>query len=291
MESPQTMAPESWEYMVIHLNIEPGPTATAPGAAKPPEGGGSEEAGPAKPVFSESFLKKEFPQFYESRPAQERPAQAQPQHPAQQLQNFLNGHGAQGWELIGVFPVGALTMLFFRRRLPTPPVQPASSQGATPTAEPTASPSPEGSTASPPPASAAASADRDALLEAVLARLTALEQGLSRPSPEPPPAPPRRRPPSRGQASGPGSGPLIPAAQLKRWADETPLPSSTAAQAIGLRSAASLANHGARHGFRKGLCKIGPNGMAAIYVGQGEPERGGLARRLWIVVAAERLQG
>jgi hypothetical protein len=64
-------------------------------------------------MFSDTFLKKEFPQFYEKPPTEGSSAQAQ--HPAHQLQTFLNGHGAHGWELIGVFPVGNLTMMFFRR--------------------------------------------------------------------------------------------------------------------------------------------------------------------------------
>ena len=61
-----------------------------------------------------------------------------------------------------------------------------------------------------------------------------------------------------------------------------------AAQALGYRSAASLANHGARHGYTPGLVKLGPNGQAAIYrgqaSGQGVGGGGGKDRRLWIVV-------
>ena len=54
-------------------------------------------------------------------------------------------------------------------------------------------------------------------------------------------------------------------------------------------SAASLANHGARYGYRPGLCKTGPNGLVAIYTGLGPAQGGGKERRLWIVVPAERL--
>jgi hypothetical protein len=47
---------DCWEYQVIHINVEPPKPAAA---ADDPEAGG------VKPVFTETFLKKEFPQFYE----------------------------------------------------------------------------------------------------------------------------------------------------------------------------------------------------------------------------------
>ena len=315
MDTPQAAAPAGWEYMVIHLNVEPGPGA-AQGPAKPAEGAPApeKEGAPAKPVFSESFLKKEFPQFYENRPAQER--SGQPQHPAQQLQTFLNGQGSQGWELIGLFPVGALSMLFFRRPRRPPPPASANQPAATPVAAaapPVPAPLPSRPTSAAEPAPApAAQPSREATLEAVLARLTALEQRLPAAAPLPSSASgsssSRRRPGGEARASGrrrgqassldaggsdqPAAEVAIGAAQLRRLAEaEPPMPSSAAALAIGLRSAASLANHGARHGFRPGLCKHGPNGQVAVYVGPGSSDHGGKPRRLWIVVPADRLQG
>ena len=86
-------------------------------------------------------------------------------------------------------------------------------------------------------------------------------------------------------------GERVTPAQLANLADATPLTSSRAAQAIGLRSAASLANHGARYGYAPGLSKRGPNGLVAIYTGSGTAEKGGNERRLWIVVPAQRLEG
>lgn len=264
MEHPRATAHDGWEYLVIHLNVEPPrPAETADPARKEAEGG--EEAAPAKPVFSESFLKKEFPQFYEARSPQEAANQPQqPLHPAQQLQQFLNGHGAQGWELIGVFPVGTLSMLFFRR--------PRRSE--TPAAGPTAAEQP-----------AEAESGRDAALEAVLERLSALEQRLAAS-----PSPARGPRGDRGSTPSAQEGRLLTASQLQALSSETPMPASEAAPAIGLRSAASLANHGARHGYRPGLCKLGSNGMAAIYSGSGPSPRGGKIRRLWIVVPADRLR-
>ena len=82
---------------------------------------------------------------------------------------------------------------------------------------------------------------------------------------------------------------VVSPSRLAELADATPVPSSVAAQAIGLRSATSLANHGARYGYNPGLSKVGPNGMVAIYTGPGAAEGGGKERRLWIVVPQERL--
>ena len=137
---------DCWEYQVIHINVEPPKPATgAAGEAPTGPAAGAPEAGTAKPVFSETFLKKEFPHIYE-KPAEGQGGQSQ--HPAQQLQNFLNGHGSKGWELVGVFPVGILTMMFFRR------------------------PKPAARAASPPP-------QVEASLDGVLNRLEALEHQLS----------------------------------------------------------------------------------------------------------------
>ena len=331
MDSHAATMPEPWEYRVIHLNVEPG---QAQATSSPPREGDSappDESGGGRPVFSEAFLKKEFPQFYEARPdtaaAPSAGQSGQALHPAQQLQNFLNAHGIQGWELIGLFPVGTLTMLFFRRRLEPNPA-PAAAQSEPGDGRPTT----ERQTAALPTAPApgqsgqpAAPSAPNALLESLQARLSALEQvlrdrGDGAAAGAAPPAPPRRPTPgkarnratSTGRSSarvtgkpsttvaeqqvaagaalpGANGGELLSTSQLARLALETPLSSSDAAQALGLRSSASLANHGARYGYRPGLCKRGGNGLVAVYSGLGAPERGGKPRRLWIVVPEERL--
>ncbi|MCP9859317.1 MULTISPECIES: DUF4177 domain-containing protein [unclassified Cyanobium] len=234
---------DSWEYLVIHINVEPPKPAAqaAPADSPAAEAPGSREGGSAR-VFSESFLKQEFPHLYQAG-AGEGGVDPPPQHPAQQLQGFLNGQGSQGWELIGVFPVGVLSMLIFRRPKPVEPQAKVS-------------------------------------LEALDSRLEALERRL-------PPAPATALRPTSAQSSS-ETEPLSPA-QLASLANEAALPSSRAAQAIGLRSASSLANHGARYGYPPGLCKTGPNGLVAIYTGTGSAPGGGKAQRLWIVVPAERL--
>ena len=309
-----------WEYQVIHINVEPprpeGPPPPADGATTTPPVAGESSGG--KPMFSDTFLKKEFPQFYQKPPSEGSASQAQ--HPAHQLQTFLNGHGAQGWELIGVFPVGNLTMMFFRRSKHSEP------KPTRPAQEPAAmKPAMASDSASGPAAEAADNAAaREGTLHEVLRRLEQLEERLrvrelagEGPTPTGPmPTGRPARPPrdavsaqtSAGRAGGslPGGrqlkagrsearsafpGERVTPAQLANLADATPLTSSRAAQAIGLRSAASLANHGARYGYAPGLSKRGPNGLVAIYTGSGTAEKGGNERRLWIVVPAQRLEG
>jgi hypothetical protein len=342
MDSNAATIAEPWEYRVIHLNVEPGPAQASQIPPREADGAAAEDSANNRPVFSDAFLKKEFPQFYEARPdgaspvAPSQPGQAL--HPAQQLQNFLNGHGAQGWELIGLFPVGALSMLFFRRSLArafdpattttlsqlsdSRPLAAASAVAATAaTAEPAPAAAPPLET---PPI---APPQTTPLLESLQARLAALEQALqergngggapassSKPQrrssarangSSPPPATANRGSTAkaaakrRGQQAPAGlaaphgsSVEQLSARQLASLlASETPRSSSAAASALGLRSAASLANHGARHGYRPGLCKHGSNGWVAVYSGLGAPQRGGNAPRLWIVVPADRLGG
>lgn len=269
-----------WEYRVIHINVEPPrPSGAATSPEEPLAGPQPAGEGPnARPMFSQSFLQKEFPQFYE-KPA-DGPSSAPSQHPAQQLQSFLNGHGAEGWELVGVFPVGTLTMMFFRRPKPSEPK--SAMEASAPVA---IKPVPEAEMLASP-ATGATAMGQDAL-GAILRRLDALEAkhpsteaiGVKDPQTAPVVAP------------SPPPGDWVTAAQLASLAGETPLPSGQAALAIGLRSATSLANHGARYGYRPGLCKRGPNGQVAIYTGPGTAEKGGKERRLWIVVSAERLEG
>lgn len=262
-----------WEYMVIHINVEP--PAPAPPAAGGASAGGGEGAAGSKPVFSRSFLAKEFPQFYEGQPAGATPPN-KPQHPAQQLQAFLNGHGSQGWELLGVFPVGSMSMLVFRRPLV------AAEAAATETpAPPAASASAAAAVASEEPASGSAAAAEQvggndaAILKAVLERLDALE---------------RRSAPQRPARSSSQASPQVSEAMLARLAAQPTVGSAAAAQAIGLRSAGSLANLGARHGYQPGLVKVGANGLAAVYQGQATARHGGKPQRFWWVVSADQLE-
>ena len=310
-----------WEYQVIHINVEPprpqGPPPPVDGAATTPPVAGESSGG--KPMFSDTFLKKEFPQFYQKPPTEGSASQAQ--HPAHQLQTFLNGHGAQGWELIGVFPVGNLTMMFFRRSKLSEPkparaaqepaamkpamaselaMAPPSATATASAVEPASAVAPAsavGSDSASGPAAEAAdnAAAGEGTLHEVLRRLEQIEERLRvREVAGESPTPTGRQgqlKAGRSEARSAVPGEWVTPAQLANLADATPLTSSRAAQAIGLRSAASLANHGARYGYAPGLSKRGPNGLVAIYTGSGTAEKGGNERRLWIVVPAQRLEG
>ncbi len=107
---------QRWEYHVIRINIEPstspaGPAEPAPGPAAGPVGATPERA---TPVFSPEYLKQEFPGFYAPQPATS-PKPAPPDDPGQQLAQFLNGQGQQGWELVGLQHAGPHTFIIFKR--------------------------------------------------------------------------------------------------------------------------------------------------------------------------------
>ena len=93
-----------WEYQVIHLNFQGGASPAAPmGPEQVQNPAATAGSSPAKSpqVFSKEYLAKEFPGFYTQNSGGQ-------QHPALQLQTFLNGFDQQSWSLIGVFPLGPL---------------------------------------------------------------------------------------------------------------------------------------------------------------------------------------
>jgi hypothetical protein len=96
----------TWEYRVIHINVESGqpPEPPTPQADSERLGG----------ALSAEFLRREFPQQYSN-------AKATPRHPAEQLQFFLNALGRENWEMVEASQVGPLLMFFFKRPLTKPP--------------------------------------------------------------------------------------------------------------------------------------------------------------------------
>ena len=349
-----------WEYQVIHLNVEDsskanqgpghapaeGPQQPAPGAPQSPPLAG-------QPVFSKAYLEQEFPDFYSNPPAQppQQPPQPQqqPNHPALQLQQFLNGHGQQGWSLVGIYPLGSLLMMFFRRRIPEPPAPPMPEpaplvQQAPPAPAPAAPIPPPAPLSAPEGATAAAPGMADAApppvmdwLQQIMQRLESLEGRIaspaaSQPAPNPvpakavaPPAPVetvpqrsvvpgerrlRRRssaaqppkaspsvgtpasaadPASVAAAGAPGEAVILSSSLLASLDNEVGIPTFHAAKALEFRSYATLAGYGSRHGYPLGLVKEGANQMAAVYVGLEQGDRGGRAKRLWVVVPRDRL--
>ena len=97
----------TWEYRVIHINVESG---NPPGPPSPQTD--SERLGGA---LSPEFLQREFPQQYDA-------AATKPRHPAEQLQFFLNALGKENWEMVEAAQVGPLLMFFFKRPVGLPPV-------------------------------------------------------------------------------------------------------------------------------------------------------------------------
>jgi len=273
MEWPQ----QRWETRVIHLNLNNKPGGEArPQSQQQPKPQADPPADPAKPLFSEAYLKEEFPNHYSEQSGQppQPPVPPKPQHPATQLQSFMNKLGAEGWEFVGVYPIGQLTMMMFRR--PLPPEQPdaAAEQGTTAVAPSTA-----------PPAAAPAATDSGlhGVLQQILQRLEALEQ---RPATPPNPAPPIPLAAASPQVS---AAQVLSPLQLQALPPNDPLPTAKAAQALGLRSPASLLNFGARHGYSPGLVKRAANGLAAVYRGEAQRQNGGKALRLWSVVPQSAL--
>jgi len=101
-ESPDPFpaAGTGWEYRVIHIDV----ASKAP--PRPPDASeASERLGGA---LSPEFIAREFPELYRSQPPL-------PQHPAAQLQHFLNLLGQDGWDLTQTAQIGPLLMFFFKR--------------------------------------------------------------------------------------------------------------------------------------------------------------------------------
>lgn len=260
---------QRWETRVIHLNL-----SSKPGGKTPQKETTETPADPQKPIFSETYLKQEFPDHYSpsGQPKDSAPPQ-KPQHPATQLQLHMNKLGQEGWEFVGVFPVGQLVMMFFRRPVleATAAVQPPPAV-APPVSEPPSTTSP-------------GSVDPAAiqpLLQQILERLERLE---ARPSAVP--APPLERPASLSS----GDVLVLSESQCRALTSQQVMPTAKAATSLGLKSPASLLNFGARHGYRIGLVKQSSNGQAAIYMGSQTREGGGKAVRLWKIIPSAELPG
>lgn len=273
MEWPQ----QRWETRVIHLNLNNKPGGEArPQSQQQPKPQADPPADPAKPLFSEAYLKEEFPNHYSEQSGQppQPPVPPKPQHPATQLQSFMNKLGSEGWEFVGVYPIGQLTMMMFRR--PLPPEQPAAS------ADQSTAVGPSTASAAPAPSPAAADPGLQGVLQQILQRLEALEQRPAATTPaQPMPLP--------GSSSQVSAAQVLSPLQLQALPPNEPLPTAKAAQALGLRSPASLLNFGARHGYSPGLVKRAANGLAAVYRGEAQRQNGGKALRLWSVVPQSAL--
>lgn len=273
---------QQWEYQVIHLNVD---TSTPDKQGSIPT---SPDAPTTPPPFTKTYLEQEFPAHYgpQQPPGASVPAPAQqPQHPAAQLQGFINSHGRKGWELLGIFPLGSLLMMIFRR-----PLSPQA-ESCVPLSDPAT-----GASDSPALEAPVAERPNEALLRTVLERLAALEQRYAAsPSAGPtrrkgPQLAPGQRPKPRGQIDHQADGAwILDQKQLRALDHHGTCSTAEAARSLGFRSAASLLNQASKHGYPIGLVRMGPNGKAAVYQGLGANRRGGRELRLWLVLESEAL--
>ena len=93
-----------WEYQVVRINVEPtvNDTKTA-------------QKTDSEPVFSETYLKQEFPAYYAPPPASATAGSDRPSDPALKLQAFLNSQGEDSWEAIGIQKAGPHTFIILKR--------------------------------------------------------------------------------------------------------------------------------------------------------------------------------
>ncbi|MFN6132653.1 MAG: hypothetical protein ACK46L_07070 [Synechococcaceae cyanobacterium] len=271
---------QQWEYQVIHLNVD-SPTPTKEGGPPAPE------APPSTPPFTKTYLEQEFPRHYGPQQPPGTPASTsapQPQHPTVQLQGFMNTHGLQGWELLGIFPLGSLLMMIFRRPL-----------------QPQAGPAPQAVHPTGPQIAARAVPTTQHLtdavsLQAILDRLVALEHRLAKAPPDRGPAPEAPQDPSTTPAvpqerrpRSTGSAWILSEERLRDLSGHPVCSTAQASRSLGFRSPASLLNPAALHGYPIGLVRVGPNGKAAVYQGIAPNQQGGRDVRLWLVLDSQLL--
>ncbi len=256
-----------WETRVIHLNVNINNTP----AQQQPDSDTSPRPS-VDPVFSEQYLKSEFPDHYAQSHKDPSSGQAsqKPVHPALQLQNVFNQFGADGWEFIGIFPVGSMTTMIFKRPLLVP--SDASDQ------------SPNDSVDSSIPTNSSNAADiRLERLEALVANLTQQFSLFSTT---------HNRYAQESVGSTPSrlndSVPILSSDLLSQLSNDTPIPTSRAAGLLGYRSPASLLNFASRHNFQVGITKRSLSNLVAIYFGEQVSVHGGRPQRLWKVITSER---
>jgi hypothetical protein len=119
-----------WEYRVVHINVDNKP---ASGLSTGESSGVTKPSSPASPqqasehlhgALSPSFIAREFPEHYSSSSG----SKPKGTHPAEQLQQFLNQLGRDGWEMTTTAQVGPLLMFFFKRPVRALPKLIASSE-------------------------------------------------------------------------------------------------------------------------------------------------------------------
>ena len=92
-----------WEYQVIHLNVDD--SSSKNDEASNPEAASEKLKGSLSP----DFLKDQFPEQYQENEGSE--------HPAVQLNIFLNKKGLDRWELSETIKIGKMLFLIMKRQV------------------------------------------------------------------------------------------------------------------------------------------------------------------------------
>ena len=265
--APDFQAPR-WETRVLHLNINlTKPVSDSPSGSPPSEKDTASQSSP-DPVFSEHFLKQEFPNHYSDPLQNNQPPSDKAPHPALQLQNVFNQFGLDGWEFLGIFSAGSLTLMIFKRPLPNDilnkPSEPTDSKfNGTP------------------------KSDLSDSINQRLERLENLVQGLSNNSST---SINNTLSPLASDSvikNNPSNIEIITPAQLASLSNEETISTSRASQLLGFRSHASLLGYLSRHNYQIGLVKRSSMGNIAIYVGKQQSNHGGRSVRLWKVISVD----
>jgi hypothetical protein len=110
---------KQWEYQVVRINVAPAtpsPSSDNEDREIPSQTPKAENTTPNNgSVFSENYLKQEFPGYYTKQSPQHEGMQSQSNDPAFQLQLYLNSQGIEGWEAIGLQQAGPHTFIIFKR--------------------------------------------------------------------------------------------------------------------------------------------------------------------------------
>jgi hypothetical protein len=106
------MTRQQWEYKLVYLNINSRPQPQSLADDRPPAGPPGQ---PAEALFSKEFLEQQFPEYYSEDKPKPKPQEPPKSGGIQQLADFFNHMGADGWEYISREEIANVTLLIFRR--------------------------------------------------------------------------------------------------------------------------------------------------------------------------------
>lgn len=201
----------------------------------PPPQAAQQPPAPAQQAapFSKSYLEQEFPGFYSHHPPAEQAER--PINPVLQLQGFLNTQGDDGWCLLGIYNVGPMLLMTFRRRraVTAEPSEPAPGLSQPIAADPN-------------------------LLHQILDRLNRLEQGHQS---------------GATSSTTPEQVQIISVQRLKALPADRRVTTAEAARQLGFRSTSGMSAFLRRNNYQPGLVKRGHSKVVAVYEGSGNRQQ------------------